>query len=191
MIGSHADIMLSDLIMKHENNTHLNMTQVIQALRKVANQVQQHDSRFDPPTYIKYQYVPYDKDSKSASLTLSYAYDDWAIGNIMHAAGLVDEAQEYYNRSQWFENIFDNKTKFFCARDSNGELSCPNEIERLDPFDRRYTEGDAWHYRFFVPHNKKRLIELFGGEEIFVNKLDTFLTRSQEDSSTILPNPYY
>ncbi len=71
MIGSHADIMLSDLIMKHENNTHLNMTQVIEALRKVANQVQQHDSRFDSPTYIKYQYGPYDKDSTSASLTLS------------------------------------------------------------------------------------------------------------------------
>lgn len=191
MIGSHADIMLSDLIMKHENNTYLNMTQVIEALRKVANQVQQHDSRFDPPTYIKYQYVPYDQDSKSASLTLSYAYDDWAIGNIMHAAGLVDEAQVYYNRSQWFENIFDNKTKFFCARHSNGELSCPNDIERLDPFDLRYTEGDAWHYRFFVPHNTKRLIELFGGQETFVNELDTFFTRSREDTSTLLPNPYY
>jgi hypothetical protein len=57
MIGSHADIVLSDLIIKHENNTHLNMTQVIQALRKVANQVQQHDSSFDPPTYIKYPHI--------------------------------------------------------------------------------------------------------------------------------------
>jgi putative alpha-1,2-mannosidase len=70
-------------------------------------------------------------------------------------------------------------------------LSCPNELERHDPFDHHYTEGDAWHYRFFVSHNTKRLIELFGGEEIFVNELDTFFTRSQEDTSTILPNPYY
>ncbi|CAF2152213.1 unnamed protein product [Rotaria magnacalcarata] len=81
MIGSHADIMLSDMIMKREHNIHLNMTQVIEALRKVANQVQKHDSRFDPPTYIKYQYVPYDMDSESASQTLRYVYDDWAIGN--------------------------------------------------------------------------------------------------------------
>ncbi|CAF1946146.1 unnamed protein product, partial [Rotaria magnacalcarata] len=64
-------------------------------LRKVANQVQKHDSRFDPPTYIKYQYVPYDMDSESASQTLRYVYDDWAIGNVMYAADLVDEAHEY------------------------------------------------------------------------------------------------
>ncbi|CAF3392334.1 unnamed protein product [Rotaria socialis] len=192
MIGSHADIMLSDLIMKREHNIHLNMTQVIEALRKVANQAQKHDSRFDSPTYIKYQYVPYDMDSKSASQTLSYAYDDWAIGNVMYAAGLVDEAQEYYNRSLWFEHIFDNKTKFFCPRNSTGEFYCPsNEIEQLNPFDNLYVEGDAWHYRFFVPHNTRRLIDLFGGPEIFVHELDTFFMRSQIWTSTILPNPYY
>lgn len=192
MIGSHADVMISDLIMKHENNSYFNMTQIIEALRKVANQRQVHDSRFDPQTYIKYQYVPYDMDSTSASSTLSYAYDDWAIGNVMYAAGLVDEAQDYYNRSRWFEHVFDNKTKFFCARLSTGEFNCPsNEIEQLNPFDNRYVEGDAWHYRFFVPHNTPRLIELFGGPQTFVQELDTFFERSRVWPSTVLPNPYY
>jgi len=192
MIGTHADIMISDLITKHEHDIHLNMTQVLETLRRVANKVQKHDGRFDPPTYIKYQYVPYDIDSQSASLTLSYAYDDWAIGNVMSAAGLVDEAQEYYNRSLWFENIFDSKIKFFCPRNTTGVFACPrNELERLNPFDNRYTEGDAWHYRFFAPHNTPRLIELFGGPEKFVEELDTFFTRSQLWTSTFLPNPYY
>jgi putative alpha-1,2-mannosidase len=63
MIGTHADIMISDLITKHEHDIHLNMTQVLETLRRVANQGQKHDGRFDPPTYIKYQYVPYDIDS--------------------------------------------------------------------------------------------------------------------------------
>ena len=33
MIGSHADITMSDLIMKHKNDSYLNLTQVIEALR--------------------------------------------------------------------------------------------------------------------------------------------------------------
>ncbi|CAF1120348.1 unnamed protein product [Rotaria sp. Silwood1] len=100
MIGSHADILLRDLIIKYEHDIHLNTIQVVKALRKVANQVQAHDSCFDPPTYIKYQYVPYEMDHRSASLTVSYAYDDWTISNVMYAAGLIDEAQEYHNRSR-------------------------------------------------------------------------------------------
>ncbi|CAF3021170.1 unnamed protein product [Rotaria sp. Silwood2] len=192
MIGSHADIILSDLIMKHEHDQYLNMTQVLEALRNVANTVQKHDSRFDPLTYIKYQYVAFDMDEYLASLTLSYAYDDWATGNVMYAAGLIDEAQEYYNRSQWFENIFDNTKQFFYPRNSSGSILCPSsEIEYLILFDYRYTEGDAWHYRFFVPYNTPRLVDLFGGAKFFVQELDTFFIRSRDWPTTTIPNPYY
>ena len=191
MIGSHADILLSDLLIKREHDAHLNLTQVVETLRHVANAPQKHDGRFDPATYIRYQYVPYDMDSESASLTLSYAYDDWAIGNVMRIAGLSDEAQEYYNRSRWFEHVFDANSKFFCARRANGEFFCPTPIEQLDPFDDRYVEGDAWHYRFFVPHNTPRLIELFGGNESFVRELETFFVSGRAWPSTLLPNPYY
>ena len=192
MIGSHADIMISDLVMKNEHDEHLNLTEVVQALRKVANQNQVHDSRFDPPTYIQYEYVPSDSDHTSAPLTLSYAYDDWAIANVMNRAGLVDEAKEYYRRSTWFEHVFDNETKFFCPKDKTGKFDCPsNPAEYLNPFDNRYVEGDAWHYRFFVPHNTSRLIELFGGEKNFVRELNTFFELGQIWTDTILPNPYY
>lgn len=192
MIGSHADIIISDLVMKKEHDAHLNFTQVVQALRKVANQNQVHDSRFDPPTYIKYQYVPYDIDHDSAPLTLSYSYDDWAIGNVMNAAGLTDEAKEYYQRSTWFEHVFDNKTNFFCPKNKDGTFDCPsNAIEFLNPFDNRYVEGDAWHYRFFVPHNTPRLIELFGSRENFIKELNAFFEFGQLWASTLLPNPYY
>ena len=192
MIGSHADIMISDLIMKHENDSYFNMTVILEALRTVANKEQVHDSRFDPATYIKYQYVPYDKNHASASLTLSYAYDDWAIGNVMTAAGLTDEAQEYYNRSRWFEHIFDSETRFFCPKNTTGDLLCPtSEIDHLIPFDPRYTEGDAWQYRFFVPHNTPRLVDLYGGAKTFAEDLDTFFIRSRDWPTTTIPNPYY
>ena len=130
----------------------MNLIQVIEALRTVSNMKQIHDSRFDHPTYIKYRYVPYDLHHYSASLTLSYAYDDWAIANVMSYVGLKDEAQEYYNRLKWYENIFDTKTKFFCPKNSTGELLCPEtNPEHLIPFDYRYTEDDlfcVWQFHY-------------------------------------------
>ena len=175
MIGSHADILISDLIMKQEHDRHLNLTQVTQALRRVANDHQTHDSRFDPATYIQYGYVPSDMDRESAPLTLSYAYDDWAIGNVMNAVGLVDEANEYYRRATWFEHVFDNQTRFFCPKDKAGKFDCPpNEIEFLNPFDTRYVEGDAWHYRFFVPHR-----------DAFNNGVDTHSPQRSHSASVV------
>ena len=109
----------------------------------------------------------------------------------MRVANLSEEANEYYQRSLWFEHVFDPQTKFFCARNSTGAFLCPTPIELLDPFDNRYVEGDAWHYRFFVPHNTPRLIELFGGNETFVKELQTFFVEGRGWPSTVLPNPYY
>ena len=58
-------------------------------------------------------------------------------------------------------------------------------------FDKRYTEGDAWHYRFFVPQDPYGLIELFGSNDTFVKELDTFLYRARFWKTNLLPNPYY
>jgi hypothetical protein len=35
-----------------------------------------------------------------------------------------------------------------------------------------YTEGNAWQWTFFVPHDVQGLINLFGGKEKFIEKLD-------------------
>ena len=52
-------------------------------------------------------------------------------------------------------------------------------------------EGDAWHYRFAVPHGGEELIELFGGKEPFVKELKKMFTMSKFWRSFWLPNPYY
>lgn len=50
MIGSHADVVIADLITKGEFN-HLNLTMVMEALNKLANTEQPHDSRWNPTLY--------------------------------------------------------------------------------------------------------------------------------------------
>ena len=39
-----------------------------------------------------------------------------------------------------------------------------------------YTEGNAWQYTWHVQHDVPGLIELFGGKEVFLNKLDSLFT---------------
>ena len=43
--------------------------------------------------------------------------------------------------------------------------------EHTNIFSNYYTEGDAWHYRFYAPHDAAGLIQLFGGEKYFVKEL--------------------
>jgi len=54
--------------------------------------------------------VPFDDAKWSAPLTLTYSYDDWAIGNIAHELGYEDEAKEYWRRSKFYKNVWNNKT---------------------------------------------------------------------------------
>ena len=57
-----------------------------------------------------------------------------------------------------------------------------------EPFDPRfsqhgkddYTEGNAFQWSWFVPHDVQGLIELVGGEEKFTEKLDTLFSTSSE-----------
>jgi predicted alpha-1,2-mannosidase len=48
----------------------------------------------------------------------------------------------------------------------------------ITPFDPKvcyapdYTEANAWQYTFFVPHDPQGLIDLMGGDQAFIDKLD-------------------
>ena len=68
-------------------------------------------------------------------------------------------------------------TVFFAPKDDSG-----NWIEPFDPLrygangGQPFTEGNAWQYYWYVPHDVKGLIALTGGDKAFEKKLDTFFT---------------
>jgi predicted alpha-1,2-mannosidase len=55
-----------------------------------------------------------------------------------------------------------------------------NPSGQFDPLFARYghdyTEGNAWQYTWFVPHDMYGLIGLMGGKERFAKRLDTLFT---------------
>jgi len=76
-----------------------------------------------------------------------------------------------------------------CPKTSKGKWECPDTW--INVFDSRYVEGDAWHWRWFVPHDVPGLIELFGSNDYFIEQLTEFFHRSEFFPDTFLPNPYY
>jgi len=51
-----------------------------------------------------------------------------------------------------------------------------------------FTEGNSWQYSFFVPHDVNRVIQLMGGTEKFVAKLDELFTTETKLSGREQPD---
>lgn len=51
----------------------------------------------------------------------------------------------------------------------------------LDTHGQGFIEGNAWNYSLYVPHHPKKLIELMGGEERFVSRLDSLFSMELPD----------
>ena len=132
--------------------------------------------------YRKLSYIPADKEEESASKTVEYAYDDWAVAHVAQAVGATEDAKLLRERSRNYRNLFDAKQRFLRARLENGEWA--------EPFDPRamghskkwndYTEANSWETTFGVQHDVKGCIELFGGHENFVKRLDDLFNQSSE-----------
>lgn len=116
-------------------------------------------------------YVPCDKQHESLSLTLEYAYNDWAAGRIFSALGEATEAEIYYKRAKNYRNLWDAQQGFFCPRLADGSFK-PN----FDPYayTQDVTESNAYQYLWSVQQDIKGLIELMGGDLSFAKRLDAF-----------------
>lgn len=120
--------------------------------------------------YYTLGYVPYPNYRESTAKTLEYAYDDFCGYQL---ADMTDNQiyREVFSRQMFnYKNLFDPKVGFMRGRDENGKWT-PN----FDPneWGGPYTEGNAWHYLWSVFHDVNGLVDLLGGNEKFVSKLDS------------------
>ncbi len=121
----------------------------------------------------RYGYIPADLENESVSKTLEYCYDDWCIAQMAGILGKEEDFVNYSNRSLYYRNIFDSETGFMRGKLSDGTWKTPFDPLFSSHRQDEYTEGNAWQYTWFVPHDVKGLVELMGGESIFLQKLDS------------------
>lgn len=117
-------------------------------------------------------YVPYDVDiNENVARTLEYAYNDWCIYRMAEELNRPKEEIDLYaSRAMNYRNVFDPETRLMRGRNKNGEFMKPfSPLKWGDAF----TEGNSWHYTWSVFHDPQGLIDLMGGEEEFVEMLDS------------------
>lgn len=122
--------------------------------------------------YNELGYVPYDVSiNENAARTLEYAYDDFAIYQLGKALNKPKaEIDVYAKRSMNYKNLFDAKTGLMRGKNKDGSFQSPfNPFKWGDAF----TEGNSWHYTWSVFHDVQGLIDLMGGKNSFVSKLDS------------------
>eukprot|EP01094_Clydonella_sp_ATCC50884_P025779 TRINITY_DN6901_c0_g1_i1.p1 TRINITY_DN6901_c0_g1~~TRINITY_DN6901_c0_g1_i1.p1 ORF type:complete len:874 (+),score=275.10 TRINITY_DN6901_c0_g1_i1:129-2750(+) len=187
MIGTHADIILSDAACK---GLDFNLSSAYAGMYQGATQPQAHAGREDLDDYTTIGYVAYEADEKGCPNTLAYAFDDWAVANMAAIVGRGDDFSMFRARSGNWRTQLEPSSLFMCPRTRAGEWECPPIW--TDIFDKRYVEGDAWHYRFNVPHDGFALVSAWNSTQQFVDALEEFFDNSLGYRfGNFLPNPYY
>ncbi|MCB0687260.1 MAG: GH92 family glycosyl hydrolase [Saprospiraceae bacterium] len=175
MTGYHAAPVITDAILKGYRD--FDLEKAFKALETSAMQ----DIR-GTDVYRRYGFIPYELAGQSVTRTLEYAYDDWCIAQVALILGKKDKYDYYMKRSRNYRNLFDPGTGFMRAKMSDGSWKTPfDPLVSEHNFDiAEYTEGNAWQHSWFVPHDIRSLIKLHGGDEPFVQRLDSmFLMNSQ------------
>ena len=200
MIGYHAVPVIADAMAK--NIKGFDYEKAFEAAKHSAEL-----DHYGLEAYKKRGYISVEDENESVSKTLEYAYDDFCIAQM--AKILMDSRQKeiddkgfessfdykyigrkkidyqnFTNRARYFENLFDKETGFMRPKKNGGFVSpfAPQEVTF------NFTEGNSWVYSFFVPHDVSRLIELQGGREKFVAKLDELFSTDVELSGREQPD---
>ena len=106
------------------------------------------------------------------------AYDDWCIARIAEAAGLDSVAKAYDQRGLYYRRYWDRETNLMRPIKGDGSF--------LKPFNPRfsaheksdYTEGNAYQWSFYAPHDMEGFLKLMGGRQVLERNLDTLFTTS-------------
>ena len=171
MIGNNSASVVSDAYLKGGRGYDINT--LYEALVHGANNAGPAGTgRTGVEYYNKLGYVPYDvKINENAARTLEYAYDDFSIYQLGKALGKPEsEIGIFKKRAMNYKNLFDPSTGLMRGKNKDGSFETPfNPFKWGDAF----TEGNSWHYSWGVFHDIQGLMNLMGGRQKFVAKLDS------------------
>ena len=177
MTGSPLDFVFGDAVAKGVKGFDLDAA--YQALKKHATQPVAPGLGYGRPAvseYAKLGYIPCDLVVGGLAETLDSAYGDFCIAQVARAAGKLDDAAMFEERSQNWRKVFDPNTRFLRGKLTDGSWA-ESGPTTFDPFlwGGPYVEGAAWQYRFSVPYDPEGLMEATGGKAAFLGYLEEML----------------
>lgn len=167
MIGYHSVPVITDAYLKGLSKQ--GAEAAYQAMRETAMQ-----DRFGLDSYRKLGYVASKGGQQATSKTIEYSFDDWCLAKMAESLGHAEDAKMFYLRSANYRNHFDGTTRLLRGRKADGTWRSP--FDPLGLVGDEYTEADAWQYLFGAQQDIPGLIDLFGSDQAFVERLDEMFT---------------
>ena len=176
MIGNNSASVLADAYLKDVKveDTETMFEGILHGTKNVHPKVSS-SGRLGHEYYNTLGYVPYDvKINENTARTLEYAYNDWCIYRLAKELKRPQEEIDLFaKRAMNYRNVFDKETRLMRGRNKDGKFMAPfSPLKWGDAF----TEGNSWHYTWSVFHDPQGLIDLMGGEKVFVEMLDSVFT---------------
>jgi predicted alpha-1,2-mannosidase len=168
MIGYHSVSVIADALTKDPGN--VNLSSALEACVTTARQ--RFYGALD--VYIDKGYVTDERSGNSVSMTLEYAYDDWAIAQLAKKLNRTDIYEEFMKRSEFWKNVYDKSIGYTRPRSADGTFR--KDFDVLSTHGQGFIEGNAWNYSLYVPHEPQGLISMMGGKKRFATHLDSLFT---------------
>jgi predicted alpha-1,2-mannosidase len=177
--GSNGDVVIADAIVKGLGgfDEKLGLEAMLKDGEVQSDDPLNHGRELKDYSSLGYMSLSHDR---SASRTLEYAFDDYAIASAAAKLGRPDVARRYAARSLNWRNLWDSKLG--CVRPRYADrrwlenFECGREYPDASSewWDAPFYEGSSRQYSTFVPHDVGGLMQRLGGAPGFVGWLDRF-----------------
>ena len=129
------------------------------------------------------------KYERSGSRTMEYNNCDYAITTIASGLGKSDIAEKYLKRSQNWQNLWNPDIEslgfkgFIWPRREDGSWLKESEFSvfKGGTWPDVFYETYSWEISFYALHDVQKLVELCGGKDKFIERLDTFFSHVHWD----------
>jgi putative alpha-1,2-mannosidase len=173
MGGEMVDVIIADAVAKEVPG--LDVPAVYRVLR-------QHAEYGRCPVYRERGWIPCDRTEATetsrvwcpSSTSLEMNYTDWCAAQVAAKLGLEADAERYWARGRNWRHLFNPNLEsagfrgFMSARQSDGAWR--DDLAWTD--NKAFAEETTWEYTHFVPHELPALIEMCGGPEAWVRRVE-------------------
>ena len=174
MIGTHAVSVIAEAYFKGFKD--VDWERAYRAVKNTLTEPHKGRIKENWDLYDRHGYYPFDKiRGESVSRTLECSYDDWCAMRMAESLGHDEDAALFRRRANCWTNVFDRSIGFVRGRDSQGRWRTPFDPYRLGhgaDTANDFTEGNAFQYTWHVLQDPAGLMDVMGGRQAFVRKLD-------------------
>lgn len=126
------------------------------------------------------------------SRSLEFSYNDFCVAQVATRMGEKKDAKRYLARSHQWTNLWQTELEsdgfkgFIAPREMNGswvdyDPKKDKAQSSIGGLDRAFYEGSSWVYSYFMPHDFARVIQLSGGPDTYVKKLQHAMESGEHD----------